>query len=189
MNGQFLTTTLNTKNINALVQCAESVVIPPRSNAQIPCKANKMVCQINFERICRFEPSSRLHSDNSPCHTYDGIVVIDQEVKSSGIFHIVMTNKSQKTIKINKNSGLGLLKSCDQENISTIHTIASSEELKGEDKPQKVERLCGPVSFFNVRDRTRSSSFTGFQSLPSFNLLFKCFVNSLHSLQDCYFCF
>ena len=96
MNGQFLTTTLNTKNINALVQCAESVVIPPRSNAQIQCKANKMVCQINFERICRFEPSSRLHSDNSPCHTYDGIVVIDQEVKSSGIFHIVMTNKSQK---------------------------------------------------------------------------------------------
>ena len=78
----FLTTTLNTKDINALVQCAESVVIPPRSNAQIPCKANKMICQINFERICRFEPSSRLHSDNSPCHTYDGIVVIDQEVKS-----------------------------------------------------------------------------------------------------------
>ena len=117
MNGQFLTTTLNTKDINALVQCAESVVIPPRSNAQIPCKANKMVCQSSFERICRFEPSSRLHSDNSSCHTYDGIVVIEQEVKSSGIFHIVMTNKSQGTIKINKNSGLGLLKSCDQENI------------------------------------------------------------------------
>ena len=38
-------------------------------------------------------------------------------------------------------------------------------------------------------DRTCSSSFTGFQSLPSFNLLFKCFVNNLHSLQDCYFCF
>ena len=49
--------------------------------------------------------------------------------------------------------------------------------------------LCSRVSFFNVRDRTRSSSFTGFQSLPSFNLLFKCFVNNLHSLQDCYFCF
>ena len=49
--------------------------------------------------------------------------------------------------------------------------------------------VCDPVSFFNVRDCTRSSSFTGFQSLPSFNLLFKCFVNNLHSLQDCYFCF
>ena len=151
MNGQFLTTTLNTKDINALVQCAESVVIPPRSNAQIPCKANKMVCQINFERICRFEPSSRLHSDNSPCHTYDGIVVIDQEVKTSGIFHIVMTNKSQKTIKINKNSGLGLLKSCDQENISTIHTIASFEELKGEDKPKKVERPMYAIPFRNKK--------------------------------------
>ena len=151
MNGQFLTTTLNTKDINALVQCAESVVIPPRSNAQIPCKANKMICQINFERICRFEPSSRLHSDNSPCHTYDGIVVIDQEVKSSGIFHIVMTNKSQKTIKINKNSGLGLLKSCDQENISTIHTIASFEELKGEDKPKKVERPMYAIPFRNKK--------------------------------------
>ena len=42
MNGQFLTTTLSTKDINALVQCAEAVVIPPKSNAKIPCKANKM---------------------------------------------------------------------------------------------------------------------------------------------------
>ena len=41
MNGQFLTTTLSTKEINALVQCVDSVVIPPRSNAQVPCKANK----------------------------------------------------------------------------------------------------------------------------------------------------
>ena len=50
------------------------------------------------------------------------------------------------------------------------------------------DNVCGPISF-SVRDRTRSSSFTGFQSLPSFNILFECFVNNLHSLQDCYFCF
>ena len=55
--------------------------------------------------------------------------------------------------------------------------------------------LCSPVSFFSVRDRTRSSSFThnsgftGFQSLLGFNLLFKRYINNLHSLQDCFFCF
>ena len=139
-----------------MVQCAESVVIPPKSNAKIPCKANKVAYHDNFERICRFEPSSRLHSDNSLWHTYDGIVVIDQEVKSSGIFHIVITNKSHQTIKINRNSGLGLLKSCDQENISTIHTIASFEELKGEDKPKKVERPMYAIPF-----RNKNSPVTG----------------------------
>ena len=57
-----------------------------------------------------------------------------------------------------------------------------------------VWKVCGPVSF-SVRDRTRSSSFThnsgftGFQSLLGFNLLFNCYINNLHSLQDCFFCF
>ena len=110
MNSQFLTTTLSAKEINALVQCVDSFVIPPRSNDQVPCKANKMVYQDNFGRICRFEPPFRHSADNNPCQTYDGIVVVDQEIKSSGIFHIGMTNTSPKTIKINRNSSLGLLK-------------------------------------------------------------------------------
>ena len=58
MNGQQLTTTISTKAINALVQCAESISIPPRSNAMIKCKAPKAMCHQNYGRICVFEPSS-----------------------------------------------------------------------------------------------------------------------------------
>ena len=35
MNGQQLTTSISTRAINALVQCAESISIPPRSNAVV----------------------------------------------------------------------------------------------------------------------------------------------------------
>ena len=82
MNGQQLTTTISTKAINALVQCAESISIPPRSNAMIKCKAPKAMCHQNYGRICVFEPSSRHTSDNASCHTYNGTVVIDDDVKT-----------------------------------------------------------------------------------------------------------
>ena len=78
-------------------------------------------------------------------------MVVDQEIKSSGIFHIGMTNTSHKTIKINRNSSLGLLKSCDQESISTIHTIASFEKPKGENEAKKVERPMYAIPFRNKK--------------------------------------
>ena len=140
MKGQFLTTTISTKDINTLVQCTETTIIPPRSNAKIPCKASKLAIQENMGKVCRFEPSKRLSSENSFWFAHDGIVVIDKEVKSSGIFHIVMSNKSHQTIKVSRNYSLGLLKSCDQKNIETIHKIASFETPMGEPKPKQVER-------------------------------------------------
>ena len=54
MNGQQLTTTISTKAINALVQCAESIIIPPRSNAVVKCRVPKVMCYQNYERICVF---------------------------------------------------------------------------------------------------------------------------------------
>ena len=65
MNGQPLTSTINTKDINALVQCVEPITIPPRSNARIACKASKLAMQENLDRVCRFEPSKRLNSITS----------------------------------------------------------------------------------------------------------------------------
>ena len=44
MNRKQLTTTISTTAINALVQCAESKVIPPRSNECIKCKAPNIIC-------------------------------------------------------------------------------------------------------------------------------------------------
>ena len=97
-NGKHLTTTISTKAINALVQCAEVIVIPPRSNAMVKCKAPKVACQQHFEKICLFEPSSKHTSDNAACHTYNGTIVMDNHVASSGIFEIAFTNTSYKTV-------------------------------------------------------------------------------------------
>ena len=52
MDGKYLTTTISTKQINALVQCVESIIIPARSNAMIKCRAPKAMRHQNFERIC-----------------------------------------------------------------------------------------------------------------------------------------
>ena len=52
MNRKQLTAAISTTAINALVQCAESIVIPPRSNALIKCKAPKITCRKHYEKMC-----------------------------------------------------------------------------------------------------------------------------------------
>ena len=49
MNGKQLTTTISTTTINALVQCADSIVIPPSSNALIKCKVPKITSRKHSE--------------------------------------------------------------------------------------------------------------------------------------------
>ena len=137
MNGQQLTTTISTKAINALVQCAESISIPPRSNAMVKCRAPKVICHQNYESICVLEPSNRHTSNNAACHTYNGTVVMDDDVKRSGMFEIAMTNTSWKTVKI-RSTNIGLLKSCVQDEVCTIHQILP----KDKPKPKVVENNC-----------------------------------------------
>ena len=140
MNGQLLTTTINTKAINALVQCVEALVIPPKCNAMIKCRAPKVMCQQNFERICIFEPSNRHKADYTDCHTYNGTVVMDDSVKCSGIFEIVMTNNSWKTVKIRRNTTMGLLKSCVEDEICTIHRVITFDKPNDGVKPKIIEK-------------------------------------------------
>ena len=142
MNGQQLTTTITTKAINALVQCVESITIPPRSNAVVKCTVPKVICHQNYERICVFEPSNRHTSDNAACHTYNGSVITDNDVKRSGIFEIAMTNISLKTVKIRRNTNMGLLKSCVQDEICTIHQILTFDNPKDEPNLKLLKRIC-----------------------------------------------
>ena len=139
-NGKHLTTTISTKAINALVQCAEVIVIPPRSNAMVKCKAPKVACQQHFEKICLFEPSSKHNSDNAACHTYNGTIVMDNHVASSGIFEIAFTNTSYKTVRIRKHTNLGLLKSCIEEEICTIHEILTFDTPNGKTEPETGQK-------------------------------------------------
>ena len=114
--------------------CAESTVIPPFSNAKIPCRAPKVKSLSNIAPSVIFEPSYRHRANYVNCHTYDGLVTLDEHAASSGSFNIVMTNNSNQHVKVIKNQTLGMLKSCDSDQICTIHRLVTFEpkSLEGE---------------------------------------------------------
>ena len=70
-----------------------------------------------------FEPSFRHRSLYSHCDTYEGPVTVDDNIVSSGVFNIVMTNKSNRQIKIHNNQTMGMLHSCEDSQICTLHKI------------------------------------------------------------------
>ena len=72
-----------------------------------------------------FEPSYKHRSNYSGCDTYDDLVTLDDTVVKTGIFNIVMTNMSKKHIKVNKGQTIGMLRTCEEEQICTIHKIAT----------------------------------------------------------------
>ena len=146
-NGKVIPTTVSDKAINALVQCTEAITLPPFTNALIKYKVPKVLKSKSYENICLFEPSYRHKSDYAECHTYEGIVVMDNEVVNSGIFHVAMTNDSSRHIKINYGQIMEMLKSCNEYNICTIHKIATFQQTSEDTKPQFVEKemYCIPI--------------------------------------------
>ena len=111
---------VRTKGINALVFCAESTVILPFSNAKIPCRGPKVKSLSNIAPSIIFEPSYKHRANYVNCHIYDGLVTLDEHAASSGSFNIVMTNNSNQHVKVTNNQTLGMLKSCDSDQICTI---------------------------------------------------------------------
>ena len=139
-NGKVIATTVSDKAINTLVQCTEAITLPPLTNALIKCKVPKVLKSKSFEKICLFEPSYRHKSNYVECHTYESIVVMDNEVVNLDIFHVAMTNGSSSHIKINHDQIMEILKSCNEDNICTIHKIATFQQTSEITKPQLVEK-------------------------------------------------
>ena len=81
-----------------------------------------------------FEPSNRHRFHYANCKTYNGVVTFDDQTTKSGSFEIVMTNNSNQHIKVAKSQILGMLKSCEQEQICTIHRLVTFEhtQIRGE---------------------------------------------------------
>ena len=52
---------------------------------------------------------------------------MDDNIVSSGVFNIVMTNKSNRHIKIHSNQTMGMLHSCEDSQICMIHKIVMFE--------------------------------------------------------------
>ena len=123
--GKTIAQTIPTKQINFIVFCCESTVIPPLSNAKIKCSAPKVKSRANSGQNLLFEPSNRHKSNYLNCNTYNGLVTFDEHTAGSGSFDIVMTNNSSQYVKVTKNQTLGMLKSCDQDQICTIHRLVT----------------------------------------------------------------
>ena len=77
------------------------------------------------------------------CTTYEGIVTTDDEIVQLGIFNVVMTNTCIKHIKINKNQTMGMLRTCQDDKICTIHKIATFDKVpvKGEGDKTKEKQV------------------------------------------------
>ena len=124
-NGMSFPETLPTNDINALVFCTEPTTIPPYSNGYIKCRMPRRKGKPYIGRSCVFEPSFKHRSLYSHCDTYEGLVNVDDTITSSGVFNTVMTNKSNRHIKICSNQTMGMLQSCEDGQISSIHEIVS----------------------------------------------------------------
>ena len=89
-------------------------------------------------------PLSDLKAVYTGCTTHEGIVTIDDNIFQSGIFNVVMTNASMKHVKINNNQTMGMLRTCQDDKICTIHRIVSFDKVpvKGEGD-KTVEKQVG----------------------------------------------
>ena len=88
--------TLPTNDINTIVLCMESTVVPPYSNGYVRCKMPKEKGRAYICRSWVFELLFRHRSLYPHCNTYEGLVTVDDNIVNSGVFNIVMTSKSSR---------------------------------------------------------------------------------------------
>ena len=80
---------------------------------------------------CVFGPLYKHISNYVNCTTYEGIVTLDDSVVSLGTFNSVMTNRSNQHIKV--------LTTCEEDQICSIHRVATFEQKPVKEKEVKSE--------------------------------------------------
>ena len=153
-NGIPFAETLPTNDINALVFCMESTVIPPYSNGYIRCRMAKAKEKAYIGKSCVFELSFKHRSLHSHCDTYEALVTVDDNIVSSGVFNIVMTNKSNRCIKIHSNQTIGMLCSCEDSWICTIQKTVMFDKnpRKGRDGTSDPDPIKGNLYYVPTRN-------------------------------------
>ena len=153
-NGMPFAETLSTNDINVLVFCMESTVILPYSNGYIRCRMPKSKGKACIGRSCVFEASFKHRSLYSHCDMYEGLVTVDNNIMSSGVFNIIMTNKSNRHIKIHSNHIMGMLHSCEDSQICTIHRIVTFDwnPRKGRDGKSDPDPTKGNLYYVPTRN-------------------------------------
>ena len=132
INGRAFAETIPAKHIQAIVFCFEGALLPPYSHGHIPCRLPKLLMHSNPGRNFVFKPSYKHRSNYSVCDTYDGLATLDETIVKTGIFNIVMTNRSNEHIKVNKGQTIDMLRTCKEDQICTIHKkpLFNSSEIR-----------------------------------------------------------
>ena len=104
-------------------------------------------------RSCVFEPSFKHRSLHSHCDTYEELVTVDGNILSSGAFNIVMTNGSNRHIKIHSYQTMGMLHSWEDSQICTIHEIVMLDKSprKGRDGKSDPNPTKGSLYYVPTR--------------------------------------
>ena len=150
-NGMPFAEMLPTHDITALVFCVESTVIPPYSNGYIRCRMPKAKGKACIGRRCVFEPSFKHIFLYSHCKTYEGLVTVNDNIVRSAVFTIIMTNKSNRHIKIHSNQTTGMLHSCEDSQICTIHEIVTFDKNPREGRDGRSDPVLYHVPTRNPR--------------------------------------
>ena len=79
---------------------------------------------------------------------------MDDTKSSSGVLNIVMTNKLNRHIKIHSGQTMGMLHSCEDSDICTIHKIMSFSRnpMVGTDEPSDPNVAEGSVYYVSTRN-------------------------------------
>ena len=165
-NGLPFAEMLPTHDINALVFCTESMVLLPYSNGYIKCRLPGAKGKPYIGRSCVFIPSFKHRSRYPHCDTYEGLVTVDDTITSSGVFNIVMTNKSNRHIKIHSDQTMGMLHSCEDSQICTIHEIVSFDRNPGEGRSDTSNPNTTAGTFYYVPTRSPKTGRLEMNTLP-----------------------
>ena len=74
-------------------------------------------------------------------------------IASSGVFNVFMTNKSNRHIKVHSNQTMGMLQSCEDGQICTVHKIVSFDRNPKEGRDDTSDPDTTKGNFYNVPTR------------------------------------
>ena len=183
-NGMPFAETLPTSGINALVFCAESAVLLPYSNGYIRYRLPRVKGKLYIGKSFVFEPSYKHRSKYSHCDTYEGLVTVDDAFAQSGVFNIVMTNKSNRHTKIHRGQTMGMLHSCEDSQICTIHEIMSFARNPKEGRDDTSDPDTTEGNFYFVPTRNPKMGRLEVNTLPR-KVLYPVQVNETPNMTMC----
>ena len=112
--------------------------------------------------------SLNLHTDTGltmSIATHDGLVTLDEHAASSGSFNIVMTNNSNQHVKVTKNQTLGMLKSCDSDQICTIHRLVTFQPKSLEGEGIKLDHIKNSETINSIKTQPITDNSHNVQSV------------------------